>query len=95
VGRIIIVMLLWSEIMGGYNTPDAMVEIGGFMRVKVGHEITTEKGVNSVMGRCVNDCGVLSTPAAPLKAGTHYPCSRPVNMVSVYGNWTTRGCRRL
>jgi len=27
VGRIIIVTLLWSEIMGGYNTPDTMVEI--------------------------------------------------------------------
>jgi len=23
----IIVMLLWCEIMGGYNTPDTMVEI--------------------------------------------------------------------
>ena len=28
VGRIIIVTLLWSEIMGGYNTPDTVVEIG-------------------------------------------------------------------
>jgi len=28
VGRIIIVTLLWSEITGGYNTPDTMVEIG-------------------------------------------------------------------
>jgi len=28
VGQIIIVTLLWSEIMGGYNTPDTMVEIG-------------------------------------------------------------------
>jgi len=28
VGRIIIVTLLWSEIMGGYNTPDIGVEIG-------------------------------------------------------------------
>jgi len=28
VGQIIIVMLLWSEIMGSYNTPDTMVEIG-------------------------------------------------------------------
>jgi len=27
-GRIIIVTLLWSEIMGGYNTPYTMVEIG-------------------------------------------------------------------
>ena len=27
VGRII-VTLLWSEIMGGYNTPDTAVEIG-------------------------------------------------------------------
>jgi len=27
-GRIIIVTLLLSEIMGGYNTPDTMVEIG-------------------------------------------------------------------
>jgi len=27
VGRIIIVTLLWSVIMGGYNTPDTMVEI--------------------------------------------------------------------
>ena len=26
-GRIIIVTLLWSEIMGGYNTPDTIVEI--------------------------------------------------------------------
>jgi len=26
VGRIIIVTLLWSEITGGYNTPDTMVE---------------------------------------------------------------------
>ena len=34
VGRIIIVKLLWSEIMGGNNTPGTMVEI-----VKVGHEI--------------------------------------------------------
>jgi len=29
VGRIIIVTLLWSEIMGGYSTPDTMVEIKG------------------------------------------------------------------
>jgi len=28
VGRIIIVTLLWSEIIGGYNTPDTMVETG-------------------------------------------------------------------
>jgi len=28
VGRIIIVTFLWSEIVGGYNTPDTMVEIG-------------------------------------------------------------------
>jgi len=28
VGRIIIVTLLWSEIMGGYNTPGTMVKIG-------------------------------------------------------------------
>jgi len=28
VGRIIIVTLLWSKIMGGYNTPDTMIEIG-------------------------------------------------------------------
>jgi len=28
VGRIIIVTLLWSEIMGGYDTPDTMVDIG-------------------------------------------------------------------
>jgi len=28
VGRIIIVSLLWSEIMGSYNAPDTMVEIG-------------------------------------------------------------------
>ena len=28
VGRTIIVTLLWSEIMGGYSTPDTMVEIG-------------------------------------------------------------------
>jgi len=27
-GRIIIVKLLWSDIMGGYNSPDAIVEIG-------------------------------------------------------------------
>ena len=27
-GRIIIVTLLRGEIMGGYNTPDTMVEIG-------------------------------------------------------------------
>jgi len=27
VGRIIIVTLFWSEIMGGYNTLDTMVEI--------------------------------------------------------------------
>jgi len=26
--RIIIATLLWSDIMGGYNTPDTMVEIG-------------------------------------------------------------------
>jgi len=25
---VIIVTLLWSEIMGGYNTPETMVEIG-------------------------------------------------------------------
>jgi len=25
---LIIVTLLWREIMGGYNTPDTMVEIG-------------------------------------------------------------------
>jgi len=28
VGRIIIVTLLWSEIMGGYNIPDTTVELG-------------------------------------------------------------------
>jgi len=28
VERIIIVMLLWSETIGGYNTPDTMLEIG-------------------------------------------------------------------
>jgi len=28
VGQIIIVTLLWSEIIGGYNIPDTMVEIG-------------------------------------------------------------------
>jgi len=28
VRQIIIVTLLWSEIMGGYNTPGTMVEIG-------------------------------------------------------------------
>jgi len=28
VGRIIIVTLLWSKIMGGYNTTDTMIEIG-------------------------------------------------------------------
>jgi len=27
-GEIIIVTLLWTEIMGGYNTPDTTVEIG-------------------------------------------------------------------
>jgi len=27
-GEAIIVTLLWSEIMGDYNTPDTMVEIG-------------------------------------------------------------------
>jgi len=27
VGRIIIATLLWSEIMGGYNTPDTMVVV--------------------------------------------------------------------
>ena len=27
-GRIIIATVLWSEIMGGYNTPDTMVETG-------------------------------------------------------------------
>jgi len=27
-GVIIIVTLLWSEIMGGYNIPDTMVETG-------------------------------------------------------------------
>jgi len=27
-GRITIVTLLWSQIMGGYNTPVTMVEIG-------------------------------------------------------------------
>jgi len=27
-GAIIIVTLLWSENMGGYDTPDTMVEIG-------------------------------------------------------------------
>jgi len=37
-GRIIIVRLLWSEIMGGYNTLDTIVEIGAF--IKVGHEIS-------------------------------------------------------
>jgi len=26
-GQIIIATLLWSEIMGGYNTPDTVVEI--------------------------------------------------------------------
>jgi len=31
----IIVTLLWSEIIGGYNTADTIVEI-----VKVGHEIS-------------------------------------------------------
>ena len=45
-GRIIIVTLLSSGIMGGYNTPDTIVEIGAYSRhnrrdrsVKVGHEI--------------------------------------------------------
>jgi len=42
VGRIIIVTLLWSEIMGGYNTPDTMV-IGRDRSVKVGHEINLTK----------------------------------------------------
>ena len=27
-GRTIIATLLWSDIMGGYNTPDTMVETG-------------------------------------------------------------------
>jgi len=36
VGQIIIATILWSEIMGGYNTPDTMVEIRA---LKVGHEI--------------------------------------------------------
>jgi len=31
VGRIIIVTLLWSEIMGGCNTLDSMVEIGAYI----------------------------------------------------------------
>ena len=35
---VIIVTLLWSEIMGSYNTPVTMVEIRS---VKVGHEIMT------------------------------------------------------
>ena len=34
-GRIIIVTLLWSEIMGGYSTPDTTVD----RSVKVGHEM--------------------------------------------------------
>jgi len=38
VGRITTVTFLWSEIMGGYNTPDTMVEIGDRSE-KVGHEI--------------------------------------------------------
>jgi len=28
VGRIIIVTLLWSELVGGYNSPDTVVERG-------------------------------------------------------------------
>jgi len=39
-GRIIIVTLLWSEIMGSYNTPDTMVEEN--TTVKVGHEISVD-----------------------------------------------------
>ena len=27
-GQIIIATLLWSKIVGGYNSPDTMVEIG-------------------------------------------------------------------
>jgi len=34
VERIIIVTLLWSEIMGSYNNPDTMAEMGAY-----GHEI--------------------------------------------------------
>jgi len=36
--RIIIVTLLWSEIMGGYNTPDTGRHSGRDTSVKVGHE---------------------------------------------------------
>jgi len=32
-GRIIIVTVIWSEIMSGYNTPDTMVEIGAQKKV--------------------------------------------------------------
>jgi len=39
VGRIIIVTLFWSEIMGGYNTPDN----GRDRSVKVGNEIIMSK----------------------------------------------------
>ena len=45
-GRIIIVTLLWSEILSGYNTPDTMIRD---RIVKVGHEIRmTEKDRCSV-----------------------------------------------
>jgi len=33
-------MLLWNDIMGGYNTPDAMVEEN--TSVKVGHEMSVD-----------------------------------------------------
>ena len=42
-GRIIIVTLLCSEIMGRYNTPDTMVEIGAYV---VGHEISFSIGAD-------------------------------------------------
>jgi len=42
---IIILTLLWSEIMSGYNTPDTMVETRS---VKVGHEIMNEARVTII-----------------------------------------------
>ena len=42
-GRIIIVTLLWSEVLGGCNTPDT---IGGDRSVKVGHEIKCHNSVH-------------------------------------------------
>ena len=52
--RIIIVTLLWSDIIGGYNTPDTDRHSGRDRSVKVGHEIMMLK--ESIMDALTVSC---------------------------------------